>query len=154
MQNAISTLNILPTTKDEIKNFTSMFLNELKSGNLDKSEIVRTAIKLKAVEKTVKDILEQKEYKRIMLESFQEIKGYDFGNAKVEEAEVGTSYNYSSTNDSELFDMEKEFKELKDKIEKRKDFLKTISSEVYGSDGVQLFAPIKSSTSSIKITLK
>lgn len=151
MQNAISTLNILPQTKDEIKNFTSMFLNELKSGNLDKTEIVRTAIKLKAVEKTIKDILEQKEYKQITLESFQNIKGYDFGNAKVEEAEVGTSYDYSVCNDIVLNDMQKEYDKLDVMIKARKEMLKTgINPET----GETYPTPLKKSTSSIKITLK
>lgn len=153
MQNAISTLNILPTTKDERKVFVDMYINELQNGY---TEPKIEALKLKAYKSFIEEIESRKEFKELVRKEVEkENKGiYSTELGKIELVEVGTKYDFSSTNDSELFDMYEKMETLKENIKARETFLKTIKSEAYGSDGVQLFAPIKSSTSSIKITLK
>ena len=103
MTSAISTLSVLPQTKEQIKLFTAMVIDELDSGNIDG---LKLAVNLTAMEKTIKDIKDNAKYKSIIRAEAEKesAKVFDKFNAKIELAEVGTKYDYSNTNDSELFD--------------------------------------------------
>ena len=85
-------------------------------------------------------------------------KSFDFGGAKIEVSELGTKYNYSVCNDSEINDLMKEMDFLKAKIKARETFLKAITDKlevvVNGEEVVTLYPPNKSSTTGLKITLK
>ena len=63
------------------------------------------------------DIKDNSKYKELIRSEAEKYgtNFFDFHNAKIELAEVGTKYDFSSTNDFELFDMEKQFEELKTK---------------------------------------
>ena len=150
MSNAISTLNILPQTKAEIKNFTAMVINELESGNFDGLPL---AVKLSAMEKTIKDIKETPKYKELIRIEAEKYGAncFDFQNAKIELAEVGTKYDYTVCNDAIYNDLLIQQEQIKEMIKARETMLKTgINPET----GEQFQKPIKTSTSSIKITLK
>ena len=155
METAVEQFRNLPTTKEQIKSFVPMFINELENGVTNP---LKVAVDFSAFEKLIKEIKDHPKYKELVRkEAENEGSGekiFDRFGAKIELAETGTKYDYSDTNDSELFDLYEKKAELDQKIKDRETFLKSIKGEVYGSDGVQLFPPIKSSTSSIKITLK
>lgn len=78
--------------------------------------------------------------------------------AKIELAEVGSSYNYDQCNDEVLVELEEKLAELEVKVKERKEFLKTIplaGIDIITADGeaVHLYPPSKSSISSYKVTL-
>lgn len=77
--------------------------------------------------------------------------------AKIELAEVGSKYDFSSCNDVFLFDMEEELCILETSIKARKEFLKTVpigGMDIRVNDElVTVYPPSKTSTSSYKISL-
>lgn len=102
-----------------------------------------------------------KEFKEMIRE---EIKKYPQGKftsprgVKFEIAETGTKYNFEKCNDPELPIWEAEIQALTEKINKKKEFLKTLpieGVEIHAGEGelVRVYPPSKSSTSSYKVTL-
>lgn len=76
---------------------------------------------------------------------------------KFENAETGTSYDFSKCNDQELIDMEAQANDIKEKISARKEFLKTVPGkglEVHSGEGTlsTIYPPSKTSKSSFKVT--
>lgn len=79
-----------------------------------------------------------------------------FRGVKFENAETGTSYDFSKCNDPVLVELEEKAKELAESVKARKEFLKTIKvSEniLIGDEVVTVYPPAKSSKSSFKVSL-
>jgi hypothetical protein len=76
---------------------------------------------------------------------------------KIENAETGTSYDFSKCDDPELRILYNQLGELKERIKVKEEFLKNIpveGLEVHIGEGnlQKVFPPIKTSKSSYKIT--
>jgi hypothetical protein len=75
---------------------------------------------------------------------------------KFENAETGTSYDFSNCNDPILVEMEEKAKAFAEQVKARKEFLKTIDGSVnvlIGDEVVTVYPPSKSSKSSFKVSL-
>lgn len=142
--------------KPEISEVTQEIIKQLNDGNINPLE---THLRFKAIEnviKTVKPILDP--LARSEAEKYGERKFTAMG-ANVELAETGTKYDYSNCGDPVLTDLNLQLEALEAKIEKRKEFLKAIDgSEVITDQStgeiVIIYPPVKTSTSSIKVSFK
>ena len=87
-------------------------------------------------------------------------KNFDLHNANFRIQEVGTKYDFAHCNDSVINDLYTEMADLKAKIKEREEFLKSLPPSgldiVDSATGelVTLLKPIKTSTTSIAVTLK
>lgn len=76
---------------------------------------------------------------------------------KFENAETGTSYDFTNCNDPLLVELEQKAKEAAEIVKSRKEFLKTIGTEgldvLINDEVVKMFPPVKSSKSSFKVSL-
>lgn len=155
MTEILSTLKILPETKDEIKRFGESLINSIAWGDISPLELDG---RLKAIEMLIEMVRKSPEMKDLILNEAYKYGGKEFeiGNFKFCVKEVGTKYNYSGCNDCELFDLEKQKAEIDAKIKSRHELLKTIKpdTEIYGSDGVKLAPPSKESTTSVITMLR
>ena len=115
---------------------------------------------IKCLEDLIKQITNDKEYKSIVLfEAEKHGKSFEFKNSKVEIKETAVKYDYSVCNDPEWNKLEAEILALKDKQKERETFLKTIRPhgiEIVDENGevYTLFPPVKTSTTSVAVTLK
>ena len=92
----------------------------------------------------------------VLFEAEKYGKLFEKGNAKFEIKEMGVTYDYSECNDAELDSLNQILKDITDKKKARENFLKAIEpdKEVYDENGVQLFAPVKKSTTQVAVILK
>ena len=141
----------LPNTKSQSDDFAVKELEKVQNGE---TEALKTWIKIKFLEESLEGLKEG--IKKQALEEAERIgKSGDYFGVKFQIKEAGTKYDYSGCNDHELTILEQLSKNASDGLTARQKFLKAIpvGKEVYGDDGVQLFPPIKSSTTTLAITL-
>jgi hypothetical protein len=75
---------------------------------------------------------------------------------KFENAETGTSYDFSNCNDPALIELEEKAKAFAEQVKARKEFLKTIDGSMdllIGDEVVKVYPPAKTSKSSFKVSL-
>lgn len=88
-------------------------------------------------------------------ETYGEKKFKTFG-GEVSLIEAGTKFDYSLCNDEEYVDLLAEFEAVKTKVKDRETFLKSIKGSINivtkHGEAVTVFPPVKTSTSTIKIT--
>lgn len=148
-----SLLAIMPNKKEEIKTFSEMLLTQIKNGEIDPLKI---HVQLKAIESVIKKVNESEQYKdAIRNESEKHGKSFSMYGAKIDLAEVGTKYDYSNCNHLEYFDICQEI----ERLEGKKKVIETLLKAIKETTGMVIYGevrdvnpPVKSSTSSIKIT--
>lgn len=164
---APSILALFETSKSERASFVTDIVQQLKDGTADP---LKTQLQIKAMEDIIfqltsldekknKSVEQAKEYRDMLLTEVQKHgKSFELYNAKFEQAELGTKYNYAVCNDPLLADLEAQAKEAADKLKERQEFLKKIplqGVEVRHEDElVQVFPPSKHSVSGVKVSLK
>ena len=132
-------------------------VNDLAEG---KADPVQTHYNIKCIEELVKNILNDGQYKAMVLnEAEKHGKSFEFQNSKIEIKETAVRYDFTVCNDPEWLKLEAEILALKDKQKERELFLKTLKPE--GIDIVDengevytMYPPAKSSTTSVSVTLK
>lgn len=149
-----SLLAIMPNTKEEIKSFSSKLIQQVSNGDINPLQV---HVQLKAIEGVIKAVNDSKEYKDA-IRSQSELSGKSFQayGAKIDLVEVGTKYDYSGCNHSEYEDICKEIAILEGRKKEIESMLKTLSGPMAiitnHGEAVEVYPPIKSSTSSIKVT--
>ena len=146
----------IEVSKEYIKDVTNAILQSVKEGYANALE---TKIKLKVLENVIKEtfsILDS--LARSEAEKHGE-KTFEMLGAKVELAETGTKYDYAGCGDVIYARLVQESEALQAKIKEREAILKAIKTTAHMVDEqtgemFQVTAPVKSSTSSIKITIK
>lgn len=155
MNEVLSTLKVMPETKSEIKQFSDSLLNSLIFGEINPLEMDG---RLKALEDLIKIVRSSEELSEGMLIEAEKYgqKSFEEGNFKYQIKEVGTKYDFSQCNDSELNDLTEKIKELSAAKKERETMLKSINPEfpVYGNDGTQLERATKTSTTKVITLLK
>jgi hypothetical protein len=119
METALSTLTVLPRTKEEIKNFASKAKVELLSGNYDVLELFVQSI---AIEKTLEAIFKDDEVKSKLndIASLYPEKTFEIGQAKITRSERKT---YDHTNDPEWNSINADIEILKARLKMREAIL-------------------------------
>jgi len=155
MEKAISQITIFNTSKEGINKYVNQCIQEVEAGILPP---LHMAVYLKTMEKIIEGI--QKGIKESALAEAEKYeKSFDFHGARIEMAELGTKYDYTSCGDIVLNELNKQISELSEKKKEHETMLKTVkegmtmvdenTGEIY-----KIFPPIKSSTTGIKITIK
>ncbi len=129
--------------------------NVFEAGN-----ILQVAEALSAMENFTKEIKDNDRFKDyVREEAGKSPKGFiSNSGAKIELAEVGTRYDYSNCNDPEWFELKTKKDCAEMILDRREKFLKTVPLSgldiiSYDGEGIKVYPPSKTSTSSYKITL-
>jgi len=155
---ATSILSLFETTKSERTSFVRSVINSLKDGNTDP---LKVHLQVKNTEALIKELSEDKEYKEMVLtQATKHGKTFDLHNANFRIQEVGTKYDFAHCGDSVIDDLYSQMVSLKAKIKEREEFLKSlppIGLDILDSatgEVKTILKPIKTSTTSIAVTLK
>lgn len=154
MTTTLDIINISPSTKDEAELFAQKLTEEVEAGA---ENPLRLTVKLnamgKAIETVKKNILE---YALNEAEKY-EGKKFDAYGAEVSISELGTKYSFEGCNDPVWNEANEQMKKWEEKKKEREKFLKTITTSmdvIIEGEALTLNAPIKTSTTGLKITLK
>lgn len=116
---------------------------------------------VKAMEDFIKILTANSRYKDYVLtEGMKHGKSFQFNGSKMEIKETGVKYDYSKCGDSNWQLLEDQISELKDKQKAVEAHLKVLPAEgieVVNADTgevIKMFPPVKTSTTSISVTLK
>jgi len=116
---------------------------------------------VKAMEDFIKVLTGNTRYKDYVLtEGMKHAKSFEFNGSKMEIKETGVKYDYSKCGDPNWQLLEDQISELKDKQKAVEAHLKVLPAEgieVVNADSgevIKMFPPVKTSTTSIAVTLK
>lgn len=153
--NVLSTLKVMPETKAEVKKFGESLIQSIQFGEVNALEMDG---RLKALEELINIVRKSQEMSETLIIEAEKHgqKSFEYGNFKYQIKEVGTKYDFTLCNDTEWEQLKSEEESVKKKIKEREMMLKTIKHDtvLYNSDGVQLEAPIKTSTTKVVTLLK
>ena len=146
-----SIINVLPSTKEEVRKFCQDAKERILAGYENPLKI---AVQLKGFEEVIKTLREDKDIKAVVLkEALKEEKTFKRFGAELTVKEVGVKYDYSVCDDQEWNELNRQITELEAKKEARETLLKSIKDDIFDSQGVQLKAPIKTSTTQVTVKL-
>lgn len=153
-ESAISIFRKLPETKGQITSYKNLVKQSVVNGEVDPLVFLKQCA---VVEQLIKELKQDDIIKDVALEEAEKFgqKSFIHSNAKFTIREVGSRYNFQRCDDSQWNELNDEMQKLKEKISARESFLKSITPEmeVYGSDGVRIAPPVKSSSTQVVITL-
>lgn len=117
------------------------------------------AVKKKCIEEALEAAFSNPLVKDAMVEEAAKSNGKTTHlGAKIEACEVGVKYHFDKCGDQKLLNLETEAGELADKIKQRKEYLKKVDSKgekiLIDDEIFDVFPPYKTSTTSIKVSLK
>ncbi len=154
-ETAIGTLSLMPSTSTEVAKFSKLLIQGVKSGDINPLQLVVQLHALTKVYEEVREEIEENVLKEA--EKYPEKVIERFG-ARIEKAEVGTRYNYSTSKDIEWEQLDSEFKTIERKRKEREEFLRALkepltavnreTGEVY-----EIRPPFKTSKAGFKIFL-
>lgn len=153
---AQSVISLCPSTKEQIEIFANQLIDDVEQGVTNPLAL---HIRLTLIEKSfdkVKDAIK----KQVVAEAEKHNqKSFDHMGCKIEVKEMGVKYDYSGCNDAEWNRMKFRFDVYEKAIKNRQEFLKalkkkeTLVNEETG-EIIEIFPPIKTSTTSIAVTPK
>ena len=160
MTNQISIIDQLgfadsKTTRSEM---ASAIVNNVSEGITDPLQV---HYHLKCLEDLIKQVTANDTFKDALInEAAKYGKSFEFKSSRMDIKEVGTKYDYTASKDPEWNELNSESEKLKAKIKEREAFLKTVPAK--GLDLLDpitgevntIYQPVKSSTTSISVTLK
>lgn len=153
---AIGVLSLLETTKEQRESFVRSIVSALDEGQVDPLKI---HLQVKNTEDLIKQITSDEKYREFLLNEAQKYgKSFEQYNAKFQVKETGTRYDYSGCNDAELRELEIQAQHWQDKLKERQKFLQNLPASgievLQGDELVTVYPPVKTSTTSLTVTLK
>lgn len=117
------------------------------------------AVKKKCIEEALEEAYSNNMVRDAMVEEAQKHGGKtSHMGAKVEVAEVGIKYHFDNCSDPKLRELELKHAELADQVKQRKEWLKKVDTKgekiVVDDEVVEIYPPFKTSSTSIKVSLK
>jgi hypothetical protein len=151
---ALSTLNLLPSTREQVQSFIRLIKSEILSAN----KPLNILVQLKMAEKTIADLLKDDELDQYFLKEllfYSEKEQVTINGAKLNQQETGVKYFYEDCGDMVYFDLIKQQEELKEKIKERETYLKNIPAEgtVCPINGNFITRPGRTSKSKVVVKL-
>lgn len=136
---ALSVLELMPTTSEQVESFSGQMIEKILNGEVEPAKILYFK---KLQEKTFDAILENAEVKDFIEREIDKHgkEGISFNDTKFELAGRKT-WDYSQTEDSELFKLEAEKKELEQKIKDRQKLLQTAKKPFADVDTGEIIYP-------------
>src|SRR5574344_274744 len=154
MSENLAILKKMPQSKKEVKLFAENLINSIQWGEINPLELDG---RLKALEEVVSMVRKSEEMKEgLLTEAENKEKSFNYGRFSFQKKEIGVKYDFSVCDDQVLEHLEKTSEKLNEEIKARKEFLKTIQPGVacFDENGIQLFPPAKTSTSTVITLLK
>ena len=153
-QYALTVINTMPSTYDEIHNFIYKAKQELLSGDYNPLDI---EIQLKAMEEVIKQLRADGDIKTaVIAEAEKHGKSFEYRGCKLSIREGGVKYDYASTGDSTWAMLDAEAKGIAEQKKAREEFLKHLPPEgvADANTGEFITPPAKTSSTTIAVTLK
>ena len=155
METALSTLRLMPFSKQQVELFASQINESLTNGDVDPLEL---AIYFKSLEKVIENCKSTLS-DLALTEAMKHGKSFEFKGAKIDIKELGTKYDYTNTGDPYYIKYSNEVKEVGEKVKARETFLKSLTDKFVMVDEEtgethEIFPPLKKSTTGITISLK
>jgi hypothetical protein len=149
METASSALSILPKTAKEIKSFGLKLVDEINNGTINPLELARYKKSLEVLFEAIKEPLRDASLEEAAKYGSKE---FDFLGAIYKTAEYGTKYDYEATGDPV-------WKDLNEKKKDRENFLKSLKEkhtyvDEETGDVITIYPPVKTSTTSVSVTIK
>lgn len=151
--NVLSTLTILPETKQQIQNYVEKAKSEILAGNESPLKVWKL---LKSFSEVIKQIQQDEDIKKYILDEAEKEgkKQFELHGCKFT-IQNRLSYDFSECNDSELDQLQKEAELLSLKIKARQAFLIGLEDSFNNPDtGEILLPPVKKTTTTVAVTLK
>ena len=153
---AVGVLSLLETTKEQRESFVRSIVSALDEGTADP---LKVHLQVKNTEDLIKQITSDEKYREFLLnEASKYGKSFEQYNAKFQVKETGTRYDYSVCGDSEIQALQEEADKLAEKIKARQKFLQSVPASglelLRGDELITIYPPIKTSTTSVTVTLK
>jgi hypothetical protein len=156
METAISTISVLPSGKKEIALFVETIRHEILMNDKNPLPVL---VKLKYIEKTVKEILSDDKIDAHFLKEFQLYERehtISIDGAELRQGETGVKIDYKASGDLQWIELDEQIKKLTEQRKKRETFLNSIPDEGVTDEktGLYITRPPKSSTTKVIVTLK
>lgn len=153
-----SVLSLFDTTKEQRRSFVDGVVNRLLFGE---ASALNTHIQVKCMEDIIKSILEDKQYKALVLTEAEKYgsKSFEVHNAEVMVKEAGIRYDYSNCNDPVYADLLHAHTHATNLLKDREKFLRGLPGTgidiiTEDGEGIKVYPPTKSSTTTTVVTLK
>ena len=154
MENVLSTITVLPSTKQEITNYCNKTKEAILNGDRDILTILKH---LKAVESIIKILLKDekiKEASNIEASKYPE-RTFEYDNCKFQLKNAVPKYDYSKCQDSEFITLQQDFDKAKSKLDARKKWLNSLKENyVDQTTGEVIIPPTKEQAEIVSVTLK
>lgn len=153
---AMGCLRLMPSKASEVARFSKQIIESVKNGDANPLEVLVMLRSLEAVSELVRDEIGDEVL--TAAEKHSEKKFEAFG-ALVEKTELGTKYDYGTSNDTVYERLQVDANTAKSRLDERTAFLRglkgdmTIIDELTG-EVVTVKPPMKRSKSGVKIYLK
>lgn len=168
MTQELSTTSILAlfeTSRSQRESFVLDIVARIDAGEIDP---LKVHLQIKAMEDVINRLTNTDKkknslaelagvYKNSLLEAASRYgKSFELHNAKFEQKEVGTKYDYSVCEDVTYNELSAQMEDLKAKMKEREKFLQNVPEEGIAdpTNGNMIYRAAKSSTTSIAVTLK
>jgi len=153
---ALSYLTVLPSTGDEIKRFSTQIINQVKSGEENPLKLLVLLRALESTAETIREGIGQEILNEVGKYSEKTFEAYG---ARIERAEVGTSYDYANCGDPEWEQFSVAEKTAAANRKDRETFLRSLREPMdvlqrETGELVTIRPPLKRSKSGVKVFLK
>jgi len=143
----LSVIRLMPESKEQVKNFIELAVNQILSGDVNAAEI---AVYLKTMEDVVKGIRDNQDIKDMLIDEVGD--KLEIGNAALTVVET-SRYDYSK--DDRWKSLSHDINHLSEHKKAREKMLQTLEKEVADPDSGELIKPAEKTTvKTIRITLK
>jgi hypothetical protein len=154
--NELSYVSQIATTKEQSVNFAEGLKRQITNGEVDPLEAAKL---LKALEEIVNYLRKDEDVNDIILAEAekQNSKSFEMNGAKFQIKEVGVKYDFKACKDSEWEQLDAQEKSIKEQKKVRESFLKAIpqyKSVANTETGEEIFAPSKTSTTKLTVSIK
>lgn len=154
METASSYMKLLPSSLSEATSFAEKLINEIDNGIINPLDLL---VNIKAIEKSF-ELVKETLMQNALDEANKYEKSFEFKGTKIERVEVGTKYDYSNCNDFKLAKIADNLNHYSEQKKQRENMLKTLKSKLVEIDEEtgdinEIYPPIKTSTTSLKVTM-
>lgn len=155
MSTELIKLDLFSTTKKDRIEIANNLISDLKEGN---QNVLDLHLRLKLISDVIDNVTNNKDYKDLMLDEVKQ-KNQTYQNGTFDVMEAGIKYDFSNCGDEEILSMYALLSDIKKDITEREKFLKSLPAEGINyitkqGEAVTLYPPTKTSTTTIKTTLK
>lgn len=152
MESALSTMSIMPTTKDQIVSFANKLKAEIESGEVNTLDVIKMQKSIEKMFDSIKGTIT--EYARAEAEKHG--KSFQFKGAKIDLVEVGVKYDFTECGHLDYNELCETIEKLNEQKKNFEAMIKTFKEPQnlisINGEAMTVYPPKKTSTSSIKVT--